>query len=203
MHLYIAALCRSVLVPTPAGIVILCLVAAGAHSTWFHLYRLVLEQPQGVPSTAQEGLGEKAEAERVQQVALAVEQFLQTSTVGEYEQRLSMVWSFRFVLCSCPPPGGEGQGGGGVLSAVCLFSAPLTLPPSFYALPCPLPPNYSNPEACFRSSNYQDGCDYSYQHLCLCLRPACAAFPVASSPHVSGFDVCMLPRGSLTYNHCI
>ena len=72
------------------------LLAAGAHSTWFHLYRLVLEQPPDMHATAEEGL----QQERVQRVALAVEQFLQTSTVGEYEQRLSMVWSFRFALSS-------------------------------------------------------------------------------------------------------
>lgn len=81
--------------------VILCLVAAGAHSTWFHLYRLVLEPPQDVQSTPQEGQEETGEKERVQRVALAVEQFLQTSTVGEYEQRLNMVWSFRSVVCTC------------------------------------------------------------------------------------------------------
>ncbi len=56
--------------------------------TWFHLYRLVLEQP--VEAEAQE-----EGQQQVQQVALAVEQFLQTSTVGEYERRLDMVWSFR------------------------------------------------------------------------------------------------------------
>ena len=46
----------------------------------------------------------KAEEDQtqVQQVALAVEQFLQTSTVGEYEQRLSMVWSFRHVSLPLP-----------------------------------------------------------------------------------------------------
>ena len=43
---------------------------------------------------------EGQQQERVQRVALAVEQFLQTSTVGEYEQRLSMVWSFR---CAVAP----------------------------------------------------------------------------------------------------
>ena len=82
--------------PLPWGkpyVVTLRLVAAGAHRTWFHLYRLVLEQPPDMHITAEAG----QEEERVQRVALAVEQFLQTSTVGEYEQRLSMVWSFRFV----------------------------------------------------------------------------------------------------------
>ncbi|KAL0049173.1 hypothetical protein WJX82_008148 [Trebouxia sp. C0006] len=62
--------------------------AAGAHCTWFHLYRLVLEQPPEVHA-------EEEERQQIQQVAAAVEQFLQTSTVGEYEQRLNMVWSFR------------------------------------------------------------------------------------------------------------
>lgn len=64
---------------------------AGAHRTWFHLYRLVLEQPQEPP----EAQPEEAAHQQVQQVALAVEQFLQTSTVGEYDRRLNMVWSFR------------------------------------------------------------------------------------------------------------
>ena len=81
------------------------MVVAGAHSTWFHLYRLVLEQPPDIPATAEKG----QQQEQVQRVALAVEQFLQTSTVGEYEQRLSMVWSFRFALCPC-----HNQGGGGL-----------------------------------------------------------------------------------------
>ena len=76
------------------------LVAAGAHSTWFHLYRLVLQQPPDMHATAEQG----QQQERVQQVALAVEQFLQTSTVGEYEQRLGMLWSFRFALCACHHP---------------------------------------------------------------------------------------------------
>ena len=61
---------------------------AGAHRTWFHLYRLVLENPQTPQS------GEQAQ-QQTEQVGLAVEQFLQTSTVGEWEQRLDMLWSFR------------------------------------------------------------------------------------------------------------
>ena len=92
------------------SVFMLDLVAAGAHSTWFHLYRLVLEQPSDMqPTTAEEG----QEEQRVQRVALAVEQFLQTSTVGEYEQRLSMVWSFRCALYTPVTvlPGGEGGGG--------------------------------------------------------------------------------------------
>jgi len=66
------------------------MLLTGAHRTWFHLYRLVLEQPP-------EADAEEEERQQIQQVAAAVEQFLQTSTVGEYEQRLNMVWSFRFV----------------------------------------------------------------------------------------------------------
>ena len=88
-------------------------VAAGAHSTWFHLYRLVLEQPPDMQDTAEEG----QQQDRLHRAALAVEQFLQTSTVGEYEQRLSMVWSFRFALCSCRHHwgggGDRGRGHGG------------------------------------------------------------------------------------------
>ena len=71
----------------------------GAHRTWFHLYRLVMEQLG--EGEAEEAKQEEAQ-QQTQQVALAVEQFLQTSTVGEYEQRLSMVWSFRCFVC-CPP----------------------------------------------------------------------------------------------------
>jgi len=66
------------------------LLLTGADRTWFHLYRLVLEQPP-------EADAEEEGRQQIQQVAVAVEQFLQTSTVGEYEQRLNMVWSFRFV----------------------------------------------------------------------------------------------------------
>ncbi len=66
------------------------MLLTGAHRTWFHLYRLVLEQPP-------EADAEEEERQQIQQVAAAVEQFLQTSTVGEYEQRLNMVWSFRWV----------------------------------------------------------------------------------------------------------
>ena len=62
--------------------------AAGAHRTWFHLYRLVLEHPQ-VFQRQQEA------QQQIEQVGLAIEQFLQTSTVGEWEQRLDMLWSFR------------------------------------------------------------------------------------------------------------
>lgn len=66
------------------------LLLTGAHRTWFHLYRLVLERPP-------EAHTEEEMQQQTQQVAAAVEQFLQTSTVGEYEQRLNMVWSFRYV----------------------------------------------------------------------------------------------------------
>jgi len=66
------------------------LLLTGADRTWFHLYRLVLEQPP-------EADAEEEGRQQIQQVAVAVEQFLQTSTVGEYEQRLNMVWSFRWV----------------------------------------------------------------------------------------------------------
>ncbi len=66
------------------------MLLTGAHRTWFHLYRLVLEQPP-------EADAEEEERQQIQQVAAAVEQFLQASTVGEYEQRLNMVWSFRWV----------------------------------------------------------------------------------------------------------
>ena len=75
---------------------------AGAHRTWFHLYRLVLSTPEPTKDTeeAQNKSQQAQHAQQARQVALAVEQFLQTSTVGEFSRRLEMVWSFRSALLS-------------------------------------------------------------------------------------------------------
>ncbi|KAK9809153.1 hypothetical protein WJX72_010301 [[Myrmecia] bisecta] len=64
--------------------------AAGAHRTWFHLYRILAGG-----QAAQAADGTVAEAPQLGDTALAIEQFLQSATLGEFERRLQMVCSFR------------------------------------------------------------------------------------------------------------
>ena len=54
--------------------------------SWFHLYRLLLP-------------GQELDQDRnhAQSLAAAVEQFMQSSPVGEYQSRLDLVWNFRSV----------------------------------------------------------------------------------------------------------
>ena len=59
------------------------LASAGAHQLWFHLYRMLF--------TGRDAAGSQLDGQTVQ----AVEHFVQTATLGEYRERLSMLWSFR------------------------------------------------------------------------------------------------------------
>eukprot|EP00884_Botryococcus_braunii_P010665 jgi/Botrbrau1/195/Bobra.0022s0175.1 len=71
--------------------------AAGAHRMFFHLRRLLLVPPEAGSGsgTASDGRIEEGGTAGIADVAIAIEQFLQTSTLGEFERRLNMVWSFR------------------------------------------------------------------------------------------------------------
>lgn len=63
---------------------------AEAHSSWFHLYRLLLpDQGPAQDSNHAEGL------------AAAIEQFMQSASLGEYQRRLDLVWSFRQASLDC------------------------------------------------------------------------------------------------------
>ena len=67
------------------------LCTAEANKSWFHLYRLLLpgqELEQG--------------SNHAQSLAAAVEQFMQSSPVGEYQSRLDLVWSFRCAETTVP-----------------------------------------------------------------------------------------------------
>ena len=55
------------------------LVAAGAHHSWFHLYRTLLLRDAALLD---------------QSAATAVQQYLQTATLGEFAERLTMVKTF-------------------------------------------------------------------------------------------------------------
>ncbi len=57
-------------------------MAAGAHKSWFHLFRMLLARPV-------------MDAQALQEAATTLEQFLQTASLGEYGARLDMVGSFR------------------------------------------------------------------------------------------------------------
>lgn len=61
---------------------------------FFHLRRLLMEtaqQPAGQAANA--GQGQEPATSGFAEVAVALEQFLQTSTLGEFERRLQMVLS--------------------------------------------------------------------------------------------------------------
>jgi hypothetical protein len=60
---------------------------AGAHQSWFHLYELV--QPP-----ADDGIG-AVDDEALSTVGTALEQFMQTATLGEYSARLALLASFQ------------------------------------------------------------------------------------------------------------
>jgi hypothetical protein len=59
---------------------------------FFHLLRLLLVSPETETGQAT-GDTETSGAAGVTDVAIALEQFLQTSTIGEFERRLEMVCS--------------------------------------------------------------------------------------------------------------
>ena len=55
--------------------------------SWFHLYRLLLPPGQELDE----------DRNHAQSLAAAVEQFMQSSPVGEYQSRLDLLWNFRCV----------------------------------------------------------------------------------------------------------
>ncbi len=71
---------------------------AGAHRSWFHLYRvLLLEDGRDGAARAPGANGNgAADGEAVRRsAAVAVEQFVQTAPLGEFERRLELLHSFR------------------------------------------------------------------------------------------------------------
>jgi hypothetical protein len=74
---------------------------AGAHRSWFHLYRVLLledardgaARAPGADAGADGGAVDGAAARR--SAAVAVEQFVQTAPLGEFERRLELLHSFR------------------------------------------------------------------------------------------------------------
>ena len=58
---------------------------AGAHRSWFHLYRMLMMH----------GAADSIAGEH--DMAIAVEQFMQSATLGEYQRRLHLMWTFRWV----------------------------------------------------------------------------------------------------------
>ena len=59
---------------------------AGAHRAWFHLYNLL----STIASDIQQSILDLGQA-----FAVAVEQFIQTATLGEFERRMQMVQTLR------------------------------------------------------------------------------------------------------------
>lgn len=83
---------------------------AGARRSWFHLYGLLVlgnsvdqalqqQQEREADEAQEQGQGQQREQERrYRHVVSALEAFVQTSTVGEYEARLQLLGSFRVHL---------------------------------------------------------------------------------------------------------
>ena len=74
---------------------------AGAHRSWFHLYRMLMLPPPA-PDAAPAGCSDGPHAQlddqqkQRQQRAVALEQFMQSSPLGEYRRRLDLLWVFRW-----------------------------------------------------------------------------------------------------------
>ncbi|KAK9820997.1 hypothetical protein WJX81_006213, partial [Elliptochloris bilobata] len=83
--------------------------AAGAHRSWFHLYRVLMqaETPPGDNPAPGALVGSSD--------PVAVEQFVQTAPLGELERRLELLASFRG---HCLARAAAGDGGGAVTAAV-------------------------------------------------------------------------------------
>ena len=96
---------------------------AGAHLSWFHLYRVLMLAPApdarsnegghgpapvtygnsasangNAPGGDASGSGECASERARRSAAVAVEQFVQTAPLGEFERRLELLASFRRAL---------------------------------------------------------------------------------------------------------
>ena len=83
-------------------------VQAGAHRSWFHLYRMLMlprPQPDGAPpddATGAQHAELDEQQKQQQQRAVAVEQFMQSAPLGEYQRRLDLLWAFRWALLLWP-----------------------------------------------------------------------------------------------------
>jgi hypothetical protein len=64
-------------------------MGAGAHQSWFHLYEVV--QPPAVDM----GDLDAADGDALSAAGTALEQFMQTATMGEYSARLALLASFQ------------------------------------------------------------------------------------------------------------
>ena len=64
---------------------------AGAHRTWFHLLGLLIEQPS---RSAAQALPQEEQEAQLSQLAVAIEQFLQSATLGEFALRLRLLSTF-------------------------------------------------------------------------------------------------------------
>lgn len=64
---------------------------AGAHRTWFHLLGLLIEQPS---RNGVDALSEEEQDKQLSQLAVAIEQFLQSATLGEFAKRLRLLSTF-------------------------------------------------------------------------------------------------------------
>ena len=65
--------------------------SAGAHRTWFHLLGLLIEQPS---RGAVDSLPVEEQDAQLSQLAVAIEQFLQSATLGEFAKRLALLATF-------------------------------------------------------------------------------------------------------------
>jgi hypothetical protein len=63
-------------------------MVSGAHQSWFHLYEVV--QPPAVDMADSEA----ADGDALSAAGTALEQFMQTATMGEYSARLALLASF-------------------------------------------------------------------------------------------------------------
>lgn len=81
---------------------------AGAYSGWFHLFRLLVQDGSGSGDSSG-GSGS---------VSVTLEQFIQTSTAGEFSARMDMLDAFRFQLLVLPPHAGGGTGWAARMAAV-------------------------------------------------------------------------------------
>jgi hypothetical protein len=66
-------------------------MCAGAHQSWFHLYEVV--QPPVTDAADNSGIADEVEV--LSAAATALEQFMQTATLGEYSARLALLASFQ------------------------------------------------------------------------------------------------------------
>ena len=66
-------------------------LSEGAHRTWFHLLGLLIEQPTRKSVSAQ---SMEEQDSQLSHLAVAIEQFLQSATLGEFDKRLRLLSTF-------------------------------------------------------------------------------------------------------------